>query len=271
MMHDNLKEYINNRLYSCFNTREAASITRILLEYLKTVADKNPKEVADACVARILSGEPVQYVTGYTWFYHLRLHVNEHVLIPRPETEELVDWLIQDYLQGRIKTGPDIVDIGTGSGCIALAACKFIENALVMAIDISPEALAVATANATALHLDVTFQCKDILEEGLEGIYDVIIANPPYISLGEMNALPRQVSAYEPQIALSPPVDDPLVFYRRLAILGIQHLRPAGSLYVELSEFRAEEIQQIFVDVGYQTEMRRDLQGKWRMLKGIKG
>ncbi|HLF63795.1 MAG TPA: peptide chain release factor N(5)-glutamine methyltransferase [Saprospiraceae bacterium] len=262
-----LKVYLDERLSQSYEPAEVQSLSRILSEFIVDANTENSKLIADDCLERLTLGEPVQYITGYTWFHSLRMHINPHVLIPRPETEELVDWIVQDYHKKLIMSDPEILDVGTGSGCIALALKKQIPSAHVAAIDISADALRVAMSNAIAHELMVEFRIYDILQEDLDRTFDVIICNPPYISNEEFDILTKQVRDHEPQLALKAGTDDPLVFYHRLTELGKTHLNTGGRLYMELNEFRAQDIRSLFVNAGYETELRKDLQEKWRMLK----
>jgi release factor glutamine methyltransferase len=261
-----LINYLNERLGGYPDTREASSIAGILADYLLADSTANLHERADVCVERVRKGEPVQYVTGNTWFYDLQLGVTPAVLIPRPETEELVEWILDDYRNQLIPSEPEILDIGTGSGCIALALKKNIATCHIAAIDISADALCVAMSNAVTNEVMIEFRLYDILKEELERTFDVIVSNPPYISRDELQMLSKQVRDYEPVLALCPDPDDALVFYRRLAELGKTHLNTNGRMYLELNEFRAQEIKALFDTAGYETELRKDMQDKWRML-----
>lgn len=257
------------RIQAQFGQGEGVAIVRILNEWAREANLASDDQEMENAVHRVLLGEPVQYVTGYCWFYHLRLEVNPDVLIPRPETEELVDWIIKDA-SSRDRNNMRILDIGTGSGCIALALKKQMPSAEVTAVDISEGALRTAQQNATANGLDVTFHQINILRQGSVGRFDVIVSNPPYVSEEEFNELSARVKKYEPRIALAPEDDDGLIFYRTLASYGPAQLTDRGRLFLELNEFRAHEIHAIFIENGFQTEMLRDMQGKWRMLKCLK-
>lgn len=261
-----LFEYLKAQIPAGDDPRETQSIAGILGEYL---LESNPvarKALADHCLERLAQGEPIQYITGSTWFYNLQLSVTPDVLIPRPETEELVEWVIEDHRHGLIYKDPEILDVGTGSGCIALAIKKHIPSAHVAAIDISADALRVAMTNAIQHNVMIEFRIYDILHEELERTFDVIICNPPYITQVEMRLLSTQVRDHEPHLALTTGTEDPLLFYKRLTELGQTHLNRNGRMYMELNEFHAQEIQQLFIATGYETELRKDMHGKWRML-----
>lgn len=258
---------MKERLSPSIETGEALSLVRILAEHIEANQSDEWRTLADQCLERLIRREPVQYITGQTWFYDLKLNVNPFVLIPRPETEELVDWVVQDYRKGLIHSDPEILDVGTGSGCIALAIKKQIHSAHVEAIDVSPDALAVAMYNAVANEVMIEFRLYDILIEDLDRTFDIIVSNPPYVSQEELDNLSPEVRDYEPVIALAPETGGPLIFYERLVELGKTHLNTGGLIYMELSEFRASEIESLFIAAGYSTELRKDMQGKMRMLK----
>lgn len=192
-------------------------------------------ERLNGLVARRVAGEPLQYVVGHTDFFGLRLTVAPGVLIPRPETEELAEralhWLKRHH-------SPRILDAGTGSGCLALALKDARPDADVHALDISPEALVLARANAARLRLDVAFYESDLLAPvlaGIEGVFDLVVSNPPYIPVAELAELAREVAGHEPHVALLSG-DDPLTFYHALARHGERYVRPGGALFAETHE-----------------------------------
>jgi len=218
-------------------------------------------------IEAIKHGKPYQYVIGYTWFYNLKILVNEAVLIPRPETEELVDWIVKD-LSDQVTT-LDVLDIGTGSGCIALAL-KANLNANVSAVDISKTALKVAEQNAANNKLNIHFEQFDVLtylpnNQGQQ--YDVIVSNPPYITLNEKPLMDKIVTQYEPDLALFVTNEQPLIFYEQVARFARQYLKPTGTLYFELNENYAEETKTLIEKFGFKDVIiKKDLQGKKRML-----
>lgn len=217
----------------------------------------------------LLQGKPLQYITGHSWFMGRRYKVNEHVLIPRPETEELVDWIVQD-VKGA-SAALSILDIGTGSGCIPISLKLELPNAKVSSCDISSAALKVAKENAQALKADIELIETDILNEEQAaqlGLYDVIVSNPPYIPVSEKEQLHKNVKDFEPSLALFVPTDDALLFYRRIAAFGKTHLNAGGSIYCELHVDYAIATQQLFEQQGYRSaEVRKDMHGNLRMLK----
>ena len=220
-------------------------------------------------IKRIHEEEPVQYIIGHTWFYGLKLKVTPHVLIPRPETEELVDWILSDY---NSSANPlQILDIGTGSGCIAVSLKKQLGSHVnVMALDVSEDALEVARENAKSQKVDITFIRQNFLLTGLEGLgrFDIIVSNPPYIWAGDLNPMEVKGLSFEPSLALFPEDRDPDIFYKLFSEVLPAHLKPEGTVYLELNEFRASGVKDLFIQTGWRSiEVRNDLQGKPRMLK----
>jgi len=218
-------------------------------------------------IQRLQSGEPVQYIAGHTWFYGLKMRVTPEVLIPRPETEELVEWVFNENKNAAQQVR--VLDIGTGSGCIAITLKHLLQDKVeVIAIDVSAEALRVARNNADSLSRQVEFRHHDILKSGFEGLgnFDVIVSNPPYVSPGFDQRL-RDSLKFEPSLALYPEGSDPNIFYKRIAAFGQSHLGEGGACFVELNEFNAEAIRGIFAREHWTgIEIRKDLQGADRML-----
>lgn len=215
--------------------------------------------------------KPLQYIIGKTDFYGLSLKVNQQVLIPRPETEELVDWIICE-VKKEYKPDMKILDIGTGSGCIAIAIKKNLPHAKIYAIDISKKALEVASENTRLHNLKISFKQKDILTDlkNDDEKYDLIVSNPPYITPKEKKEMRKNVLAYEPHSALF--VNDALAFYKRIAKLGIEHLTEGGSLFFEINQYYAAEIEGMLKKLNYKKiELRKDLQGNYRMIRALLG
>ena len=257
---------------------EARSIARLVFE---DVFDWRPGrrdramkaeevEQLQQITIRLKALEPVQYITGRADFYGLQLHVTPAVLIPRPETEELVEWIL-DHRSDFSGTST-IFDIGTGSGCIPLAIKQNWPAASVHGLDLSKAALAVAQENATSLSLYVQWLEADVLNKANWASLpacDIIISNPPYIPHQEAALMPDSVKQYEPSMALFVENEEPLIFYRTIMELAQQKLKAGGILFFECNEFNAEEVDQLGRQLGFtNTELRRDLQGKWRMWKG---
>ena len=216
---------------------------------------------------RLKTQEPIQYILGTTEFYGLTFKVNEHTLIPRPETEELVDWVLSNlHDQDSVL---DILDIGTGSGCIAISLAKNIPTARVSGIDISEKALEVAQENAVKNQVLVSFCKKDILETtALKNKYDVMVSNPPYVRQLEKKAMNANVLDYEPGLALFVPNEDPLLFYRKIAQLAMVSLQTRGWLYFEINEYLSKEMDVLLKDIGFANiEIKKDFREVPRMIK----
>ena len=219
---------------------------------------------------RLLAGEPIQYIAGHAWFFGSSFKVSSDVLIPRPETEELVDWVISDV---RHYSGPplNIIDIGTGSGCIAITLKKYLgEKIRMTAIDISRKALDVAIQNGQALNAPVEWVEHDFLRDHLQGlpVPEIIVSNPPYVSRSLAGEEVVRRLSYEPAMALYPEGEDPDVFYKAICDLGAGATPGKLTCYLEINEFRATEVTQYFRERGWsKVELRIDLQGMPRMLK----
>ncbi|WP_118976019.1 peptide chain release factor N(5)-glutamine methyltransferase [Taibaiella koreensis] len=214
----------------------------------------------------LMTQRPVQYVLGECYFLDMKLFVDERVLIPRPETEELADWIIKEWNE---KPGVTAVDIGAGSGCLALALKKHLDSATVYAADLSEGALAVAGHNAGALGLSLEWLQADILQRESWDQWpgtDIIVSNPPYITLPEQESMAAHVLDYEPHLALFVTDHDPLQFYKAIAAFAALKLRPGGSVFLELHMDHAEATRQYYEALGWHTVLRKDMQGRERML-----
>ncbi|HSO86797.1 MAG TPA: peptide chain release factor N(5)-glutamine methyltransferase [Draconibacterium sp.] len=270
-------QYINSELAGLYPVSEIEGFTRIIFEavcgwgftdQIKKRHEKVSKtdfEKIKFIVSRLKNFEPIQYILGETEFYGLKLIVNPAVLIPRPETEELVQWITNSKLPGESA----ILDIGTGSGCIALAIKNQLKNSDVFGIDISEKAVDVARQNAIKNNLDVGFFQADILkwEEFEWKNYDVIVSNPPYIRESEKVQMNSNVLDYEPENALFVSDLDPLVFYRSIAAFAKKYLAKNGILYFEINENLGLEMKEMLVDFGFKDiEIRKDINGKNRMI-----
>ncbi|MGM8361373.1 peptide chain release factor N(5)-glutamine methyltransferase [Flavobacterium sp. ARAG 55.4] len=212
---------------------------------------------------------PVQYLLGKTHFYGLEFEVNENVLIPRPETEELVDWIVESEKSARRSEKLRILDIGTGSGCIAISLAKNIQNAEVFAIDISEKALATARKNAEKNQVNVTFIHKNILgTEDLEQQFDIIVSNPPYVRNLEKDEIRKNVLDYEPHLALFVEDDQALIFYRKIAELAQHHLTPNGQLFFEINQYLGKEMVALLEKMNFKNiELRKDIYENDRMTR----
>lgn len=224
--------------------------------------------------------KPIQYILGKADFYGLKFKVNEHVLIPRPETEELVHTMILDQKiedgRWKMKDGirpVTIIDIGTGSGCIAIALKKNISAAAVFGLDISEEALEVAKQNALYNNVDIQFIKYDILSNAVfpkvDLKFDIIVSNPPYITGSEKEKMDKNVTDYEPHLALFVNDMDPLLFYKSIVRFALQHLNKNGKIYFEINQGLGIETRQILIDVGFKNiELIKDLNSNFRILRG---
>lgn len=269
---------LKNELLEIYNSSEAQNITDWVMEHLtglkrvdRLVKDQellspDQLELLKQNTAALKNRRPVQYLLGEAYFYGQKFYVQEGVLIPRPETEELVDWIIKDAPVSPIK----VLDIGTGSGCIPISLQMNIINSIVKTVDISEDAIAIAKKNATNLGATIEFLHRDFLNwETYEWeSIDVLVSNPPYIPNAEKTSMIAQVTEYEPSIALFVSDEEPLIFYSKLASFGKKYLNNGGSIYVEIHEDLGTATMKVFEMEGYQQiELKKDFQGKDRMIK----
>lgn len=266
------------RLSAIYSKREASNIAELMFEHitgisrLRRITDKTLDLTEDAldkidkALAQLLQHKPVQYILGEAWFYRKKFFVNAAVLIPRPETEELAELVINDRPHDATLS---ILDIGTGSGCIAVTLKSEFDKAKVTAIDISDEALEVAKQNAFSNNTSIQFEKADILNKtdwnGFNS-FDVIISNPPYIPASDKITIAENVLKYEPHLALFAPGDDALIFYKAIAAFGSEHLNPEGKIYVEIHESFAEAVKIIFSKHFPEVKIYKDMMGKDRMV-----
>jgi len=276
-----LREFYNqflNELKPLYGYDEAAAVSSLIFEHFagKTKSDiimdphfiihKEKLSSLENALLQLKRKVPVQYVIGHAWFAGLVFKVSPAVLIPRPETEELVNEAIQ-YIKNHHKRS--VLDIGTGSGCIPVSIKKQLPFTDVAAIDISETALAVAKENATTHDVLVEWIKKDFLQEAEWSslpLYDVIISNPPYIPENEKDALDENVTAYEPHLALFVPDNDALVFYEKIAEFASRHLAEDGAVFMETHELLAAEAAAHFTAKGYHAVIKKDMTGKDRMV-----
>ncbi len=224
----------------------------------------------DDCLQQLLQHKPLQYVTSEAWFYNMKILVNEHVLIPRPETEELVKLIVDEYQNLLIKESAslNILDIGTGSGCIAIALKKNLPAANVAAIDISSSALWVGEKNATDQQVTINFrELNFLLEDNWKQLsqYDIIVSNPPYIPENELVKMDKNVTGFEPHTALFVPNHSPLLFYEKIAAFGKTNLAPGGKIFMEIHEDFGNQTAALFTSF-YEATILNDLFGKQRMI-----
>lgn len=212
--------------------------------------------------------KPIQYILGETEFYGLPFLVNENTLIPRPETEELVEWILQSAKYEEQSTKLNVLDIGTGSGCIAISLAKNLPNAQVAAIDVSEKALATAHKNAEINKVEVNFILKNILEtESLDEKYDIIVSNPPYVRNLEKQEIKPNVLEYEPHLALFVEDNDALLFYRKIAELAKKNLSENGKLYFEINQYLGKETVELLEEMGFKNiVLKNDIYGNDRMI-----
>lgn len=273
-----------NTLYAAasrvYDDREARSAAWFVAEKLygagrTAIALEPDRDVYAADLESVLieisAGRPVQYITGTCDFCGMEFAVGEGVLIPRGETEELVEWVASE-----IAADTAILDVGTGSGAIAVSLAKKLPDSEIYAVDVSPEALAAARRNAETNNVRVAFARLDILDADCElpwpdARFDVIVSNPPYIPAADLTAMHINVTDYEPHEALFVPDADPLVFYRAIALTGQRLLKPRGRLYFEIYEHAAEEVSKMLDGAEYVgVEVRKDIHGRDRMIKCVK-
>lgn len=276
-MHPIVNE-IRNALREHYPDSEALALAKMLLveafgfSTLELYGGKDKEisgkrlDVLNEMIARLKKNEPIQYVIGAEVFCGWTFEVNENVLIPRPETQELVRWIEADW---KSDAPCRILDVGTGSGCIAISLSKLLEGAEVEAWDISEGALRVARRNADRNEAQVLFRRVDVLKACTEDCrYDVIVSNPPYITESEKQDMDANVLDWEPHTALFVPDTDPLLFYRRIAELGVSMLNEGGALYFEINRAYGEETVRMLEGLGYkQIELRKDNWGNDRMIK----
>lgn len=264
-----------------YDAGEAHSIARIVFEDAFHIRNlKRRDRLSSSQLAqlsriqsRLLNNEPVQYITGRTYFYGLNFKVDKRALIPRQETEELVHWILEDH--PKKEKVLRVLDIGTGTGCIPITLKVKRPQWEVHALDISPQALALARENARENMVDLTFHEADILDRSQWPelpLFDLIVSNPPYIPPSEAHLVPENVQAYEPHKALFTGEEEPLVFYERILDFALEYLKPGGRLYFEANEYRAADVRDLMREKGMKrVELRRDIGGRDRMLKGELG
>lgn len=262
-----------NKLLQLYERREAENISYLLMEDVFHVSKSDillgsEKEIdgekLKMYIKRLLENEPLQYVTGFTYFYGRKFLIQKGALIPRPETEELVQLIISD--NEKLDT-PRILDVGVGSGCIAISLNKEL-NGVAFGTDISEEALEIAKKNASELKADVSFFSHDIFSSDLPiGELDILVSNPPYIPNGEEGLMNKNVLEFEPKIALFVPDDDPIRFYKRIANQGLVSLRKEGKLYFEIHENYGSDVKNYLKKIGYtKVKIHQDMQEKNRMV-----
>lgn len=278
-MHNYIQQFTQNiqqQLSGLYTQSEISFLTRIILEEVSCKFNKlsdSELHKAEDIVKRLKNSEPIQYILGKCEFYGLTFKVTPDVLIPRPETEELVEWILTEKNENNIS----ILDIGTGSGCIAVTLAKKKKGVNVHAWDISTSALRVASENAVINAVNINTSRVDVLsEEDLEQKYnsihkyDVIVSNPPYITNSEMAIMEFNVLDYEPHLALFVPDSNPLLFYSKIADVSLKLLKEGGRLFFEINPDYANDLVEMLKEKGFNdVELKKDITGKLRMLKVV--
>lgn len=272
---------LEKELEKIYEKREAGNIADWILEFI-TGQKKWKRKMENRDLTRqqvqqlaqysdeLMQHKPVQYVLGEAWFCGMRFFVNEHVLIPRPETEELMQAIVEDQ---KTRNRLSILDIGTGSGCIPIALAKKLPFAEVTSMDISPEAIKIARRNAAEQKVETVFYCMDFLDrEGWTSMkkFDVVVSNPPYIPINEKERLSKNVVDFEPGEALFVPEKEALLFYIAIEEFSKTHLHPQGKIYLEVHEDFAKAVQQHFSKRKWNATILRDMYGKERIVTATK-
>jgi release factor glutamine methyltransferase len=282
-----LKQIFHNELNAIYGKNEVETFYFLSTEYYFNISrlqlaldseftfSKSETEQLTNVLHELKAQKPIQYILGETDFYGLKFKVNSDVLIPRPETEELIDWIIKDNTSRQTDKKLRILDIGTGSGCIAISLAKQIENATVYALDVSNQALDVARTNTEVNQVNIQFIECDILDESSWNAqigdlkFDIIVSNPPYVRYLEKQEMKPNVLDNEPSLALFVDDENPLKFYNTIAALAVDKLNADGQLYFEINQYLGKEMMKLLD--GYKFEgvmLRKDLNGNDRMIKG---
>lgn len=282
-------QLLKQALLQQYEEGEASAIARLVVEHTgkgdtrvieASIVTTEQTEQINRYLKELLTHRPVQYVLNEAWFYHLKFEVNESVLIPRPETEELVEMIIKDVRSMKYEVRntsssyilplTSFLDIGTGSGCIPITIKKNIPEAEVTALDVCSEALHMAMNNAVNHETEINFQLLDFLDESKWnelGLFDVIISNPPYIKGSESRTMSEHVLQYEPHKALFVPDNDALIFYRKIAAFAVTHLKTGGKVYVEINQQLGKETADVFTEKGFtNVELLKDISGNERFV-----
>lgn len=276
---DLMYKKIKTELEKIYDKREANNIADMVIEnitgmnrierLIKKEIILNDEQItkAEKYLNELMVHRPIQYVLHEAWFSRIKFFVDENVLIPRPETEELVEWIISDTDKTKQIS---ILDIGTGSGCIAIALKKKLPQTIIHALDISDPAIQIAKRNANENNAEIIFHKTNILDEeewkSLQQ-FDIIVSNPPYIKTTEAKEMHKNVLNFEPHLALFTQDDDALIFYRKIAAFANTHLHAGGKLYFEINELYPQEVAGILSEAGFKnTSLKKDMHGKYRMI-----
>lgn len=271
--------HIKESLKAHYPESEISGFTRIILEhitkepYTRSLLDNKPfsdeqKKQLESILERLKTYEPIQHITEDTEFFGLPFFVNKNVLIPRPETEELVELILTENKESGLR----ILDIGTGSGAIAIALAKYLKNAEVTAWDFSHKALNIAVFNSKMNSVDISFKLVNVLKDfPTDRQYDIIVSNPPYILENEKSTMDKNVLEYEPHSALFVPDNSPLLFYERIADIALQILSPNGKLYFEINQAKGNDTVEMLEGKGFRNvTLHKDLSQNDRMVKAVK-
>ncbi len=279
----NLREaskHITSELIKIYSSREAKNICNLLLEEITNLSSterliNKDIQLTDSqitllenSIKQLLQHKPIQQILGYTWFAGNKFIVDENVLIPRPETEELVEAIILENKGKEIS----ILDVGTGSGCIAISIKHHLSKANITAIDVSTKALDIAQQNAKKNGVSIEFMQLDFLDEKFWNKlpqFDIIVSNPPYIKEMEKQEMSENVLQHEPHLALFVPNSDALIFYEKIAAFAQKYLKKDGAIWVEINEALGKETAEIFTNKGFQAIIKKDMQKKERIIKAI--
>ncbi|UCE93893.1 MAG: peptide chain release factor N(5)-glutamine methyltransferase [Flavobacteriaceae bacterium] len=273
LFHDKLKSYypeqeINSFFHLLAENYLNKSRLKLALEPELNL-DQKESNLFLTALSKLEKEYPIQYIIGHTEFMGMKFRVNEDVLIPRPETEELIHWILESAPQ---KTMLSIIDIGTGSGCIPITLAKQLPDTRIEAMDISKEALQIASENASKNEVIVNFTHCDILQlKSFSRPYDIIVSNPPYVRKSEKTEMKNNVLKYEPDLALFVEDEDPLIFYRKIGELAIKSLNKSGYLFFEINQYMAEELIKLLKGMGFESvELKKDIFGTDRMIRALK-
>ncbi|MBS1730357.1 MAG: peptide chain release factor N(5)-glutamine methyltransferase [Bacteroidetes bacterium] len=278
-------QHIIDSLKTKYEIREAKNISQMLIErltgfsnterliYKNDVLNGESTRQLNHFMLQLLNDRPIQYVLGEAWFCGLKLLVNESVLIPRPETEELVEWIIGKNKNGTFDNA-GILDIGTGSGCIAIALKNKLPDIPVSALDYQAEIIELAKMNADRCQTQIHFMQKNILNvKNLQSlpVYDILVSNPPYVLKNEMNAMEKRVWGNEPHEALFVPNEDPLIFYKNIVDFSEKHLKKEGQIFFEINPEQAPDLKALLEEKGFgEIILKKDMRGCIRMMNALK-
>lgn len=278
------KQLIKTAIATLYDEREAAHIATLLMEW---ISGKNRMEQLmdkdlllsgqqgaqlHQAIAKLSTGEPIQYTIGEAWFMGMPFLVNRNTLIPRPETEELVEWIIRDLSQ---EATPKlrVLEVGSGTGCIPISLKKKVPELQVQSVDISSGAIETARENAARLNVSVDFIEMDFLNSGHSdqlGQVDLVVSNPPYIKASERDTMHKNVVEFEPATALFVPDQDALIFYKAIHDFSETHLTPNGKIYLEINQQLGQDVLQLFNSNGFSAVLQKDLHGNDRMIRAIR-